>query len=158
MVFFREVQRTWVWVLLLLALSTPSIVLLTSLHRAVGRLGPSDRVLYLVGGLQVLLALWFSMARLIVEVRETELSIRFFLLWPERIIKFKQIREAKMGTSPSSSLGVRWSANGIVYRVFGKLGVSIELRTGETVFVGSQRASELADAITERLASSLAGF
>ena len=152
MVYFREVQRPWVWVLLLLAPAIPTIVLVASLQRAFGHYGPSDRVVYLVSGLPALLAPWFSLTSLTTEVRDTELSIRFFLLWPERSVEFSQIREVKAVTMPTSSLGVRWSVKGIVYRVFGNVGVRIDLKNGQTVFVGSQRAYELADAITERLA------
>ena len=87
MVYFREVQRPWVWVLLLPALATPAIVLATSVNRAFGSHGASDRVLCVVWGSTALVLIWFSLSSLIVEVRETELSIRFFLLWPERIMR-----------------------------------------------------------------------
>jgi hypothetical protein len=70
-IYFREVQRPWPWVLLLFALATPAIVVAVSLHRAVAHQGTSDRILYLVCGPTALLALWFSLACLIVEVRET---------------------------------------------------------------------------------------
>jgi hypothetical protein len=40
-----------------------------------------------VWGSTALVLIWFSLSSLIVEVRETELSIRFFLLWPERIMR-----------------------------------------------------------------------
>lgn len=61
-------------------------------------------------GVPALLAVWFSLGKLVTEVRETELSIYFHLLW-------------------------------------------IELRSGESVMVGSQRADELADAIGQRIGS-----
>lgn len=150
-IYFREVQRPWLWVLLLLALAAPAIVLVASVHRALPHQPTSDRTMLAVCGSIALLVIWFSFANLIVEVRETELSIRFFLLWPERIIRWNEIRQANTITFATSGLGVRWGTGGTVYRVFGNSGVQIDLRNGETVFVGSQRAYELADAITERI-------
>jgi hypothetical protein len=56
-------------------------------------------------------------------------------------------------TFESSGLGVRWNPEGLVYRVSGSSGVRIDLRNGQTVLVGSQRAFELAQSIAERVAA-----
>lgn len=72
-IYFREVQRPWAWVLLLLALTMPAVVMVLAVHRAFGHQMTSDRPLYFICGSSALLALWFSLAKLIVEVREVEL-------------------------------------------------------------------------------------
>lgn len=156
-IYFREVQRPWAWVLLLLALTMPAVVMVLAVHRAFGHQMTSDRALYFICGSSALLALWFSLAKLIVEVRDVELSIRFLLLWPERIIRWNEIRQATAITFDSSGLGVRWGACGTTYRVLGSSGVRVDLRNGQTVFVGSRRAYELATAIAERTLARDAG-
>ena len=112
MVYFREVQRLWIW---------------------------------------VLPAVWFSLGKLVAEGRETTLSIRFHLLWPERLIPWSEIRGAEAVTYFSGRRGVRWGARGVTYSVSGSRGVRIELAGGGSVLVGSQRADELADAIGQRI-------
>lgn len=150
-IYFREVQRPWLWVLLLLALAAPAIVLVVSMQRALPHSQTADRTVYLICAPIVMLTVWFSFARLVIEVRDDALSIRFFLLWPERTISWKEIREAKTITFKTSGLGVRFGAAGTVYRVFGNSGIRIDLRNGQTIFVGSQRVYELAGAIAERM-------
>ena len=107
MIYFREVQRPWAWVLLLLALAMPAVVMVLAVHRAFGHQVTSDRALISSAVPTALLAIWFSLAKLIVEVREVELSIRFLLLWPERIIRWNEIRQATAITFDSSGLSMR---------------------------------------------------
>lgn len=151
MVYFREVQRLWIWVLLVVALSVPVAAVVTALPQNLGNRPGPYRLPYLLLGLPGLLAVWFSLGGLITEVRETELSIHFHLLWSERVISWSEIRSAEAVTYFSRGWGVRWGAGGMTYNVSGDRGVRIELTGGETVIVGSERADELAAAIGERL-------
>ena len=151
MVYFREVQRLWAWVLLLVALSVPIVAVVTALPQNSGN-HPGPRP-YVFLGVPGLLAVWFSLGSLVTEVRERELSIHFHWLWPERLISWSQIRSAEAETYFSGGWGVRWRADGMTYNVSGNRSVRIELTGGETVIVGSQRAGELAAAIGERIGS-----
>jgi hypothetical protein len=105
MIYFREVQRLWIWLMLLLLLATPVIILTTALHRVPANHPISDRVLYVVYGPLALVAILFSLGRLITEVGETALSIRFFPLWPERAIRWDEIRRVEATTYTPSAYG-----------------------------------------------------
>jgi hypothetical protein len=113
----------------------------------------ASRGMYVALGIALLLTLWFSLAKLVTEVRETALSIRFFLLSPERIIAWREIRRAEAVTYATSygGWGVRWGPRGMAYTVMGNRGVRIELRNGNDLIIGSRRAYELAKAIGERV-------
>ena len=154
MIYFREVQRLWSWLLLLLALAIPVVVIANGLHHAFGDRLAHNNVLYVAVGPLALLGAWFLLGKLVTEVRESVLSIRFFLLWPEQVIPWKEIRRAEAVTySPMEygGWGVRWGAEGRAYSVSGNRGVRLQLAAGGTLLVGSQRAYELAQAITERI-------
>jgi hypothetical protein len=155
MIYFREVQRLWTWVLLLLVLAVPIAAIARSLPHFSGH-APPERVIYLVCAPLALMVLWFSLGRMVTEVRETGLSIHFHLLWPERLIPWTAIRGAEATTYFATGWGVRFGAQGMTYNVSGNRGVRIDLGDGESVQVGSQRASELADAIAQRLAARVA--
>ena len=157
MVYFREVQRLWSWLLVLLAIALPVGILANALHRALGSRLAHKNALYLACGSLALLAVWFFLARLITEVRETALSIRFFLLWSEEIVPWSEIRQAEAVTYRPleyGGWGVRWGADGRAYSVSGNRGVRLRLASGVHLLVGSQRAGELAQAIIERLGAS----
>jgi hypothetical protein len=141
----------WSWVALLAAMSVPIVVLGRVLPGAFGG-RPAPRSLpYALWGAPLLLAIWFSLGRLVTEVRESGLSIHFQLLWAERMIPWSEIRTVEAVTYSPRRRGVRWGARGTTYNVSGNRGVRIELADGGSVLVGSQRADELADAIAERI-------
>lgn len=102
-------------------------------------------------------SIWFSQVKLITEVREDVLSIRFFLLWPAREIPWSEIARAEAVTyrpiRDYGGWGVRWGMAGMAYNVSGNRGVSIQLRSGANLLAGSQRAEELAQAIAVRIRS-----
>jgi hypothetical protein len=153
-VYFREVQRLWVWVLFLVALAAPAVILIWAMRRALPGHAVPDRTLYLVCGPVAFLAFWFLLGRLITEVRDNALSIRFFLLWPERIIPWEDIRRVEVVAYDATSYGgwgVRWGAGGMAYTVSGGQVVRIQLKTGKEVLLGSQQPYELARAIADRI-------
>ena len=140
--------------LLVLAPAAPVVVLMVAMRRTLPGHAASDRSLYLVCVPIALIAVWFWLGRLITEVRDTALSIRFFLLWPERTIPWTEIRRVEAvtyGATGYGGWGVRWRADGIAYTVWGDQGVRIDLKTGRHVILGSQQPYELASAIAERI-------
>lgn len=154
MIYFREVQRLWVWLILLLPLAVPIIIVTRALqHIQTGHPIPHG-VLYVMYGPLALIVILFSLGRLVTEVRETGLFISFFPLWPERTIRWDEIRRAESisyAPSPYGGWGVRMRFGRMAYTVSGNRGVRIELKDGEEVLVGSQRPDELAQAISERI-------
>jgi hypothetical protein len=154
MVYFREVQRLWFWLIFLLPVAIPVVAIASALHRGLGDRLAHKNVLVVAVGSVGLLAIWFLLGSLVTEVRETALSIRFFLLWPEETIPWSDVRQAEAVTySPMEyhGWGVRWGPEGRVFSVSGNRGVRIQLKGGDSLLVGSQRAYELAQAITERI-------
>jgi len=154
MIYYREVQRLWAWLLLLFAISIPVAVLTNALYHAFGNRLAHKNGIWVAPGILALLAVWFFLGRLVTEVRETGLSVRFFLLWPEETIPWSEIRRAEAVTFDPITYrgwGVRWGPEGRAYTVSGNRGVRIELAGGGTLLVGSQRSYELAQAITERI-------
>jgi hypothetical protein len=156
---FREEQRfPWVWAIpLFAAIPLYGLYQQTVLHRPFGNHPAPDSVLWVTLGFILALGIWLTRARLITEVREDVLSVRFFLLWPGREIPWSEIARAEAVTyrpiRDYGGWGVRRGAAGMAYNVSGKRGVSIHLRNGENLLVGSQRAEELAQAIAVRTRS-----
>jgi hypothetical protein len=154
MVHFREEQRfQWFWTA---AMLVPAIIIGYGLYRQVwlGRpVGPGI-LLWPAFAVAVVVAVWISQMKLVSEVRDDVLSIRFLRLWPDRVVPWNQVARAEVFTyrpiRDYGGWGVRWSARGTVFHARGNRGVRMELVSGERVLVGSQRPEELARAIWER--------
>src|SRR5262249_21605419 len=102
----------------------------------------------------LVVAIWFLRLKLITEVRDDCLYVRFVWLWPERCIPWDQIRSVEAidyrPVRDFGGWGVRWAARGIVYHARGRRGARMVLASGERVLVGSAHADELARAIAAR--------
>jgi hypothetical protein len=168
MVYFREVQpiRQW-WISLLLAV--PLVFLSNGFYqqavlgRPWGNRPMSTPAFAVLLGAFALFVVWLHLVRLVTEVRDDELVIRYAGLWPTRRITFPEIVSAQDVTySPIldyGGWGVRWGWDGSrVYNAKGNKGVKLVFRYGKPVVVGSQRSRELAEAIHARLGQSVTGF
>ena len=141
---FREVQRfrqPWVWLLLSLAALVVTARLVSE--------GPS------VGntlGLGVVAAtfLLFLNLKLEVETRPDALHLRYAPFFT-RSIPYSEIREAELEPYPLFAYGgwgLRYSfTKGWAYTVAGNQGLRLKLRSGKTLYLGSQRPEELLSAI-----------
>ena len=102
----------------------------------------------------LVVAVWFMRLKLVTEVRDEGLYICFVWLWPERTIRWDQIRSVETRTyrpiRDFGGWGVRWAARGIVYHARGNRGVRLVLASDERVLIGSARPDELVRAIAER--------
>ncbi len=158
-IHFREEQRfRQLW--LLAMMGVPALLIFYGAYRqlALGRPWGNNPMpdvglaLFLAGYL--LFLFWFLGLKLVTEVRDQELYIKFVRLWRARRIPLDQIRQATALTySPIldyGGWGIRWGRNGMAYNVSGDRGVLLELASGKKVLVGSQRAEDLARAIEER--------
>ncbi len=158
MVLFREVQRftqSWMWIVILLALSGTFVAVYQAQNsRAIRNAPGAGPAITIMSLISLGVVGWISQAKLITEVRSDALSIRFFLLWPERVIPWNEIQSAEPVTySPIldyGGWGVRFGRNGRAYNVKGSRGVQLVLSSGNRILVGSQQADELAGAIWER--------
>jgi hypothetical protein len=117
-----------------------------------------DVALAIIGPLGILfglgLALLFYSAKLITEVREDGLYMRFFPFTHHKIA-FEDIRNCEARTySPIKEFGgwgIRYGRGTKAYNVSGNRGVQLELSDGKRFLIGSQRPEELARAIEEEM-------
>ena len=160
MTYFREVQLvrcSWIW----LPAAVPACIFAYGIYQQIilgrpwGDRPMPDDMLLAAGALMLLLPVWLLNARLITEVRDEELEIRFLLLWPRRLIPFRIIRKVEVRTyrplAEFRGWGVHWNFVGWTYNVRGNRGVELELSGRDPVLIGSERPEELAAAIQARI-------
>ncbi len=164
---FCEIQRfrqTWIWVLVLpislflIILFGYGMVKQLIFGHSWGSRPLSDTALAIIGPLWILfgigLAYLFYSTKLITEVRNDGLYIRFFPL-THREIPFQDIRRCEVRTySPIREFGgwgIRYGRKAKAYNVSGNRGVQLELSNGKRLLIGSQRPEELARAIEAKM-------
>lgn len=95
--------------------------------------------------------------RLVTEVTDRALSLKFHGLWRKRRIPISAVASARVVTYDAAreygGYGIRSSTQGRAYIVSGDRGVSIRLADGSQLLVGSEQPEALADAITRARAS-----
>jgi hypothetical protein len=118
----------------------------------------SDTALAIIGPLWILfgigLAYLFYSGKLITEVREDGLYVRFFPLTHQRI-PFGEIEDCEVRTySPIREFGgwgIRYGRRAKAYNASGNRGVQLQLSNGKRLLIGSQRPEELAQAIRDKI-------
>lgn len=89
------------------------------------------------------------------EIRDDGLHVQMFPLTRRHRFGWNEIRSCAARTYRPileyGGWGVRWGRSGKAYNVRGNRGVQLELANGRRLLIGSQRADELAAAISERL-------
>jgi hypothetical protein len=159
-VHFREVQRftqPWLWAVLLFGMLTPLVFMLYGLYQQLvlgipwGNKPVPDAQLILttLGVGAVILASFVLLVamRLEVEVHKDGLFIRFVpfvrrkVLWSD--LKSFTAREYNP-LRDYGGWGIRYGGKGKALNVSGNRGVQLELKNGERLLIGSQRADELA--------------
>lgn len=102
-----------------------------------------------------LTSLWLWNMHLVTEVRESELWMKFVLLWRPRSIPFEELISAEAVTyrpiRDFGGWGIRMGRKGRAYNVSGNRGVQLVLRGNERFLIGSQQPDELARALNERM-------
>jgi len=162
-VVFHEVQKfrqRLLWILLLL-INALALILFGYgifkqfvLGQAWGSRPLPDLALAIVGSFFILLLavityIFFTM-KLVTEVRSDGLSVRFLPL-THQIIPYEHIKKCETRKyhpiREYGGWGIRYGRKGKAYTVSGNLGVQLELIQGKSLFIGSQRPEELAQAI-----------
>jgi len=165
-ILFEEVQQfrqAWVWVitlpssLLVLGIFVYGIYKQILLGRPWGDRPMPDAQLVLVSifgsALAVGLPWLFHAMKLVVRVAGGYLQVRFFP-FVNRRVPLEQVahREARIyhPLREYGGWGIRYGGRrrGWAYTVSGHFGVQIELKNGERLLVGSQRADELVEVLT----------
>ena len=156
-VLFREVQRfkqPWLWIIIygIAALAWYGFVQQIIFGRPFGSNPAPDWMMWLLLLLiGVGLPWFFHSLRLIVEVREDCIYIRYAPLTTRRIPFVDVVRFEARTYEPVREYGgwgiMGWSHKRVAYNVSGNEGVELELVSGQRVMIGSQRSQELAAAI-----------
>jgi hypothetical protein len=166
-VMFSEDQRfrqKWLWVLLLLTvvmmvvLFAYGFVLQLIIGQPWGSRPLTNAALITVGLISIIvssgLSYLFYTLRLITEVRQDALYIRFYPLTRKRIayedIVSCEVREYRP-IREYGGWGIRYGKTGMAYNVSGTRGVQLEMSSGKSLLIGSQRAEELAQAIRKNI-------
>lgn len=162
---FQEVQRfrqIWLFAGILVLLLAELILFGSGIHKQFiqgkpwGSKPMSDTgliIFSIIGiGIPLLLLILFLNTRLITEVRQDGLYIKFF---PFHIryhkIELENVQEIQpLEYSPLKDYGgwgIRYGAKGKAYNVSGKEGVKIFYTNGKALLIGSQKKEDLAHAI-----------
>ncbi len=159
-VLYREEQRfsqPWIW---LIVLGIAALIWWGFLQQVVfdSPFGNNPAPNWLMWLLLVLFGIafpiFFFLLRLITEVREDGIRLRFFPIW-SRTIRFDEIETAEARSYNAvreyGGWGIKgWSKKKVAYNVRGNQGVELTLSDGRTVMIGSQHADDLAAAIAAR--------
>jgi len=148
--YFHEEQRfgRWVWVLVLVV----GVILFVSLVGIWDRPGALPALLF-GPAIVVLVFALLALSRLDVDVDDRGIHIAFHLLWPTRHIALENVKRAH-ATEYSPLLWGGWGVHymflrGWSFNTGGSEGVLVELNSGPSVMIGSQRAKELEAAIAQ---------
>ena len=151
----QQFRQVWIWVIVsaLSGLVWYAAVMQLLLHRPLGS-SPMPVILLviflLIFGIGLPALFFFS--RLVTEVRDDGIYIRFFPFhWTFRRIAFTEVKRCEVRTyrpiREYGGWGIRYGRQGKAYNVSGDRGVQIELLHGKRLLIGSQRAEELWRAI-----------
>lgn len=132
------------------------VVRQTVFGQALGSKPSSNTVLVIILLLSALLFWWLMQLKLITQVNETGVSLYFSSLRKfKREIPFSSIENVEIvdysGYTEHGGWGWRRGSFGVAYTVYGNKAVKFTMKANEkppvSVYVGSQRAGSLAEAI-----------
>jgi len=103
----------------------------------------------------LLIPAWFYLMKLVTEVHDDAIRLRFAWGWRPKRIPFSAISRAEAVTyrplAEYGGWGIRKGRNGWAWNISGNRGVRIRYTDGKEFLIGSQRADELARAIQARM-------
>jgi hypothetical protein len=100
----------------------------------------------------VLFPIFFYSLKLVTDVRNDGLYIRFFpLQFHSKKISFEEIKTYEIRTYSAlkeyGGYGIRYGKNGKAYNISGKRGVQFEFLDGKRLLIGTQKPEELIQAL-----------
>jgi hypothetical protein len=149
---FKEEQRFnqwYIWLLLALVLLIPSYGIVQQLvyKHPFGNNPMSDLGLIIFFFGMVAFCLFFWMMRLRTTITKEEIIIDFPPLAKKRLL-WSEVEQAAVIKYRFVGYGIRiWTPYGTVYNVSGNKGLSLLLKSGKKLVVGTQRSHELEDVI-----------
>lgn len=161
-VYFREVQRfgqPWVWGLLAMIVAGAWYTAYQQLllNNPVGTHPASDVLMAVIWGVfGIGFPVFFGVLRLVTEVREEGLYVRF-IPFHRRFVKIPGTDVISVEACSYRPLkdyggwGIRCGPRGKAYTIKGDKGVELALRDGTRLLIGSQRAQALSETLNERL-------
>jgi hypothetical protein len=156
-VFFRECQKFSRWVMLPILLS-PAIVatILVSRVREDGFEGDTTGGLAAALAVTSAVALLFMFLKLVTEVRSDGVYIRFYPIHLRfKRFAFDEIRvyyaRRCKPLQEYGGWGIRNGKAGKAYNVRGDMGLQLEMNDNKKILIGSQKAEQLAAAISKAI-------
>ncbi len=155
---FTEVQRFRQWWVLLLVLFVSGIAWYGFIQQIVlkkpfGNNPAPDAVMIMIWVIfGVLFPIFFYSLKLVTDVRNDGLYIRFFpLQFHSKKISFEEIKTYEIRTYSAlkeyGGYGIRYGKNGKAYNISGKRGVQFEFLDGKRLLIGTQKPKELIQAL-----------
>jgi hypothetical protein len=154
---YREVQSftlKWVWTFILAVALFIWYAFFQKviIGKPVGSKPAPDQAMWILWAVFGMgLPLFFHSLKLVVELREKELYIRFFP-FPARVIPYQNLKNYEAAEfrplRDYGGYGLRWSPwKGWAYIISGKRGVRLELSHGEELLIGSQQPEKIVELI-----------
>jgi len=146
-IFEEEQPLPLGWVLLT---PTLSLVLLLAAVLSGEELEAGEVALWV--GLLLAFTMWLRRITLVTRVGSDEVTLQFKGLFKTRTVPISTIRQAQTRRYRPlleyGGWGIKLGPSGWAYNVKGNEGVQLKLKENKSLLIGSQRASELAEAIT----------
>ena len=148
----QKFRQWWIWMIIIALLVIPGIGIYMQIFRGVqfGNNPMSNTGLLAYFAATVLFILFFLMMRLKTAISTQEIHLRFVpfvnkhILWSE-VEKAEVINYGFVG-----GWGIRWwTSYGTVYNMKGSMGLSLELKSGKKMVIGTQKAEELKKVVEE---------
>ena len=162
-VLFQETQQfrqKWLWILLF---SVCLLVIIQTIWTIINGSNEDEQIIPLgyifAQGIGIIISLGliylFHIMKLVTEVRQDGLYIKFFPFIRPKKIEFREIKSCGARKyhpiKEYGGWGIRYGKRGRAYNVSGNQGVQLELVEQKPLLIGSQRAIELADTINSQI-------
>jgi hypothetical protein len=152
----QSFRQPWLWALtsgiLAVVIVVSGLVLTGALVKPGGNMAPVIIGLVVGAGVVIVAAILMYVMKLSVRLDQAGLHIRFFPLLNRDISLDEIARWEARDYRPLAEYGgwgIRYGWSGTAYNVSGKRGVQLEFTNGKRLLIGSQRADELAEAISQ---------
>ncbi len=170
MMLYKEIQKfefLWLKIVLIIGLFVPLGILLYGAYQQIvlgipfGDNPSSDGVLVMTIVLLLVFAfvmyMIFFRARMITEVDEQQVSVKFFpLIWTERTYKKEEIDSFKIEKYNSllrfGGWGLRFrSTKEMAINTSGNMGILLTMKNGKKIMLGSKKTEQFAQALEKML-------
>ena len=152
-IIFKEVQKFnqwWIWTILI----SIGLLAIYGLYKQLivgenfGNKPLSDQGLLLFVLIILIVIVLFKFIRLITEIDQTEIRMRFFP-FVKKTIQLNDIKTMQVvNYGFVGGWGIRlWTKYGTVYNIRGNKGLSIELNDGSKFIIGTQKPTQVKDTI-----------